>query len=639
MLQVYKLLFLLSIFGLASFYMEAKDAPHYAVDKIPAELKKNANAVIRVNDIHYEIISPERARQEIKYAITVLKEGALEMSLFTEMYDKFIRVNEISGTIYDAKGKRVKRIKNEDIIDRSAFDGFSLFTDNRLKLIDPEYMNYPFTIEYTYSVDYKSLFFMPSFYLFNGYNIAVESSNYIVKVPSEYDFRYKEVKIKNSPIIKNEDDAKVYSWKLDNFKALNNEPYSPHYTTIYPCIITQPSLFEFDGYTGDFKSWNEFGKFIYSLNKDKDILPDETQQEILKLIEGANNEAEKVARIYQYAQKKNRYISIQVGIGGYQPFPAETVDRLSYGDCKALSNYTKALLKVAGIEARYTLVHAGTRKRPVDIDFPANKFNHAILCVPLVKDTIWLECTSATSPCGYFGDFTDDRNVLIIEENSGKLIKTPMYSAEKNRQAINSTVRINADNGLLVNAEIKYTGAQYGDEYYLIYRDEKDRRKSVINSIDIANFKLLNYDLIDNRESTPVFTKKLELEATNYCTKMGDKTLLKLNVFNASDYVPRFVRNRQNPVYIQRNYSECDTIRFEIPENLKVEALPKAINLETEYGQYSCKAELADDQIIYYRYFQINKGEYPKEAYEPFREFLEKAANADNAKTMLVPKS
>jgi hypothetical protein len=51
----------------------------------------------------------------------------------------------------------------------------------------------------------------------------------------------------------------------------------------------------------------------------------------------------KAKLIYDYVQQKSRYVSIQVGIGGWKPMDASDVDRLGYGDCKGLTNYTKAL--------------------------------------------------------------------------------------------------------------------------------------------------------------------------------------------------------------------------------------------------------------------------------------------------------
>ncbi|MCT4589578.1 MAG: DUF3857 domain-containing protein [Carboxylicivirga sp.] len=639
MQPAYKTIIAVIMICLSSFSLRAKDTPDYSVDKIPAELKKNANAVVRTNEVILEIVSESKANHRVKYAITIFKENALSEALFTQMYDKFIKLNNIEGTIYDGNGKRVKRIKNEDIKDYSAIQGFSLYEDNRIKAIDPEYRTFPFTIEYTYSIDYKSLFFIPSWYAFPGYNVSVEQSSFTVISPINYKLHFNELNIKHEAEVTKGTEQKTHKWQIENFAAIDYEPFSPNPYFSHPCIQLEPSKFNINNYQGDFSTWEDMGKFMCKLNKDMDVLSDETKNEILELVKDAKNEQEKVALIYQYSQKKNRYISVQVGIGGWQPFPADKVDRLSYGDCKALTNYTKALLKVAGIKSNYTLVNAGSSIRPISPAFSGNNFNHAFLCVPLDNDTIWLECTSSSSPCGYISNFTDDRNVLLITEDSGKLVKTPAYTAEQNRQSTNCQVQFSEDNNLMVNATINYGGARYGKEYRLLHKDEKDRRKAIINRIDIPNFKLIDYKLTDNSCRKPVLTKSIQLEATNYCTTLGERKILKLNLLNAFNGVPNYARKRRNPVNIQRYYSECDTITYELPSNLKVEALPKEKVLETKYGTYKSHAKVVDDSIIYYRYLQINKGLYPKEEFNDFRDFLESVSTADNAKTVLIPKT
>jgi len=85
-----------------------------------------------------------------------------------------------------------------------------------------------------------------------------------------------------------------------------------------------------------------------------------TIEKVHTLVKGISDEREKIKLIYKYLQSKTRYVSIQLGIGGWQPIEASVVDQVGYGDCKALSNYAISLLKEAGIKAYFALVNSGS---------------------------------------------------------------------------------------------------------------------------------------------------------------------------------------------------------------------------------------------------------------------------------------
>jgi hypothetical protein len=72
----------------------------------------------------------------------------------------------------------------------------------------------------------------------------------------------------------------------------------------------------------------------------------------------------KAKLIYDYVQQKSRYVSIQVGIGG-KPMDASDVDRLGYGDCKGLTNYTKVLRQVPSYN---TILYGDSYKKDIESD-------------------------------------------------------------------------------------------------------------------------------------------------------------------------------------------------------------------------------------------------------------------------------
>lgn len=638
MKPVYKLYIVIFTLTLTSV-LYAKDKYKYKVSDIPAELLKNANAVVREYHIDYEIDENLKATRKMRIVITILKEGALEESLFHEYYDRFSRISDIEGIVYDEFGKKIKRIKNEDIIDASAINGFSIFEDNRRKYIDPRVENYPFTVEYTYTKHHKTIFFMPQWHVFHGYNIATENTSYTISYPANYKLRYLEKNLNFEATKSEEENQKIINWKHQNFPALNYEPISTPIDERYPCVFTAPSQFEIDDKVGSLESWESVGHFFNGLLNGRDVISQKTKDELTTLLKGVESERERIAIIYQYSQKKNRYISIQEGIGGWQPIPAQDVDRLSYGDCKALSNYTKALLNEFGIRAHYTRVYAGTFPLSPPEDFAMNRFNHVILCVPQPKDTIWLECTNSHSPCGYIGDFTDDRYALLIEEDGGKLVKTPAYTVEDNNTSTSGEISFTANGEAKILATIKHKGVSFGDEARLQRMDEKDRKKAIIKDIDVANPTLNSYNISIGESEKPTLIKYMDFSAANYLTKVGQLTFFKVNMLNSLGTAPRYARNRKNGVYIKRNFSENDSLVYSIPENYKIESIPQSKELNSPYGYYQTIIEQVDNQVIYKRTLHIYKGIHPPEAYNEFRDFLEKVAKADEAKCVLTPNS
>ena len=139
---------LLSLLSLQAFPQVFR----YDIDKIPANLKKNANAVIRESVLKVDIRSENEMVYFIKTAITLLNRTAISEYPFIVYYDKSSIVKNIMIHLYDKNGKQVGKVPASEIHDQSAVDGFSLFTDNRYKWYTPSYNDLPYTMEYEYEM-------------------------------------------------------------------------------------------------------------------------------------------------------------------------------------------------------------------------------------------------------------------------------------------------------------------------------------------------------------------------------------------------------------------------------------------------------------------------------------------------------
>jgi hypothetical protein len=76
---------------------------------------------------------------------------------------------------------------------------------------------------------------------------------------------------------------------------------------------------------------------LQGLNADVGSLTPQPEAEIRAMTDTIKSDKKKAEFLYNHMQKHMRYVCVQLGIGGFKPFPATFVDQQKYGDCKALS--------------------------------------------------------------------------------------------------------------------------------------------------------------------------------------------------------------------------------------------------------------------------------------------------------------
>ncbi|MCL3779193.1 DUF3857 domain-containing protein [Prolixibacteraceae bacterium JC049] len=626
--------YVLILISLISF---GKKQPQYPVSQISDELKTDAKAVVRLNKHVFHLKSASSAQEEIEYVITVLNENGLSSANFTEFYNSMIGIGDISATVYDAEGNKMHRIKSDDIVDVkvTGTGTGSIYDDNRIKTFNPRTKQYPFTVAYSFKRNYKGIFHFPTFHLYQGFNVAVEKAIYQIKAENLDDIRFNLMNIDQEAESGTEDKLQTKTWTFSNFHAMRPESMAQNVLLYTPTIELAPRHINIKGYKGNAETWKGFGAFIYKLIKGRDDLSEKAVADIRGMIASAKDDFDKVRIVYEYMQRKTRFISVQVGMGGWQPFDAKTVDRLGYGDCKALSNYMKALLKAIGIPSIYTLVKSGRYARLMNKSFSRNNFTHVILCVPMAKDTIWLECTNQHLPCGFIGDFTDDRGVLLIKEDGGEVAHTTVYSKENNLCQKNTGVHLDVDGNATFVLETQYSGMQYEEAFPLIYMDKKDQKRYIENSISIPNFTLTNFSFENQKERFPRIVQKASVNANNYANKMGDRLIIPLNRISRVR-VPAFERNRKSKLDLRRGFTYADSTVFYIPKGMKLNKLPETKRVDSTFGIYETKCEQpSDDILVFKRNLSINKGLYPPSEYINYRKFIQKVNRLDNQKCLL----
>lgn len=610
----------------------------YSVSNIPKELLKNSNAVIREQTEEFTIVSAKETRLKGKMVVTVLNDAAKDWGHVFLPYDKFSKVDKIRAVIYDERGEQEIKMKQSDIFDRGSL-GFSLYDDNRVKIFDPQYKRYPFTLEYEYEYTYKGSLFYPEWIPQPAAKISVELAKFKVVSPAKIPFRYRLTNI-NKPDSLLVENLWNYQWSVSNLKAKEKEPFGLPFNQTVPSVTTAPIDFELDGYPGKMDTWQNFSKWISDLNKDRDKLDARTIEDLEKIIYPTDPPEVKVRKVYEYLQFKTRYVSIQLGIGGFQPFPANVVGETGYGDCKALSNYTKAMLNNIGINSYYTLVRAGENAPGLKKEFPSSQFNHAFLCVPLDKDTIWLECTSQTNPFGYLGTFTGGREVLLITEEGGKVVKTPNYRQEDNLKSRKVSVDLKDGNAFL-KVTTQYKGLQFEDHNlnFMVYESKEDQKQWLYGKTKLSNFVINSFGFDIVKDRIPSATERLEISITNFWSPSSKRMFFYPNILNRLNIeVPNY-QSRTSDVWVSQSFIEIDTVEYSFSSNYYLDYNPENVEIKSEFGSYEVHFSNDENKVVYIRKFSLNKNVYSKEKYLDFAKFIRKVKQSDNLKLALVAKT
>jgi transglutaminase-like putative cysteine protease len=623
------------IFLAAGIMQQAAAQTPYKATHIPPELKPRANAVLRNMETTVDMRSPENVVISVKKVITVLNKNGDSGGGLHVFYNKNSVIKGIKGEIYDEEGLLINKFNEKNFKDESAISDFSLFEDDRIKYFQPQMIGYPYTVVYEYEIKNKQNLLIPDWYVSRDAQVAVESTSYHFISKPEDKLNIKAYHFKEEGKQKKDDKSVVYSWEVKNLPALRTEPYAPPADQYLAHVKIAPERFSYYNSTGQYSNWHELGKWIYDdLIQNRQTLAPTTVQHIKELVAGMTDPKEKAKKIYEYVQRKTRYVSIQVGIGGFQPSPAAEVEQLGYGDCKGLVNYMQSLLKAVDIPSYYCIVYAGNQKRSLDESFASmDQANHVILCLPFENDTTWLECTSQTAPFGFLGDFTDDRLILACTKEGGKILRTPKLKTSEN--LIKRTAELQLDHTGSITGSMKtlFKGSNYDDREYIAKQSLDNQMKSLKRMYDIDNINFSSLQYSQDKGPDPSTLEDCKLSMKNYASTTQNRAFMVLNPFNKKASIPE-VNNRTHPLYLNRGYTEQDEINYHLPEKYTLEFKATEVLIKNEFGHYELRIVLNDKTLTYKRTLIVNDGLFAAAKYTEFFEFINQVNNHDQSRVI-----
>lgn len=520
-------------------------------------------------------------------------------------------------TLTPPSGKKRTFGKKDLIITELSENLADDYTTHYLETANP---TYPYTVEMEYQTEYsKGYIAMPSFAPAYMHGANVKKAVYHLVTPEEMSWSYKNVNVDITPQTRTEKGEKHTIWRLEDMEPYKTDAYMPPVESILPHIYITPDNFLFYKIEGNSSSWEEYGKWQWGLMEGRDIIPAELKEIVHKITDTISIRREKIKALYNYLGQSTRYVSIQMGLGGLQPMSAAEVYENGFGDCKALTNYLKTMLKECGIESNYVEINT-QRPRILRDHASVYQTNHAILKVPDPDGDLWLECTNTDVPFGYLHDGIAGHDAVVYSNGTATIETLPNYPDSTNSICSTVNVGISENGNAKIDIQETYTN-QCSENMHGISKLGTAKQTEIIKSeISAPSCSVSGIKSKEENGLHPKFHLSYSVESSDLISRSGNRMFIPVSIFRVSS--PKFNKERELDIYIDKGYTWEQKYQLELPEGYTIEGFPQNTEVSCCMGSFRLTAKYSNNTIDITIVRRYSSGKYSAAKIGEVKEFF-----------------
>jgi hypothetical protein len=398
---------------------------------------EKTNAAILYSEKTVYVISADKIKTHVRVAYKILRpsEDAGVAAVSSNGQQK---VTELKGWCIPASGKDFEvTAKNSVEISLPKIDGSDLITDVKEKIIQIPAAEPGNILGYEYEVEEHPLFFQDVWDLQGEYPVA--ESRFTLILPPGWEW--------SSAFIHHPDVQPTYSnqntltWVEHNIKGIHEEKDMPPFRGVVGQMVV--SFFPTGGRPlAAFANWKQMGDWYFKVTSGRRDPSDAIKQKVAELTASTPDTLGKMKAIANFLQHDIRYVSIQLGVGGFQPHPASEIFSHQYGDCKDKATLMSSMLHEIGVESYYVVINAERGSVTLQTPAYAGGFNHLILAVRLPENLrspeitaviehpklgrlLFFDPTSELTPFGKIGGYLQSNVGLLVTPDGGELTLLP----------------------------------------------------------------------------------------------------------------------------------------------------------------------------------------------------------------------
>ncbi len=583
-----------------------------------------------------------------RLAYKILRPQGREYGTVVVYFDSETRLTFLKAWSLTAEGKEYE-VKEKEAAEASYPGGGALYADTHYKFLRIPAADPGNVVGYEYEQKGRPYILQGSWHF--QHDIPVRQVRFVLQLPRGWE--YETFWLNHPPQKPQSVGENQWVWELHDIPAISHEEAMPAWRALAGRMaVTYFSPGTLAG--GGRASWQAIGQWYGRLAADRRQLTPEIRQKALEITSHAATPLEKIQALSEFVQRDIRYVAIVIGIGGFQPHPAQEIFSNRYGDCKDKVTLLSTMLSAIGVESYYVLIH--TDRGVVAPTCPtALTFNHVILAIRLPKEVsteglfairenkqlgklLFFDPTDHLTPLGYLPSELQANYGLVVREGAGELVELPLLAPTLNRIirsskfALSSTGTIQAD-----VQEIRWGTLAASKRAELQGVPEPQRRKIMedflglfLGSVVLQSSEVQNLD-----QSGQNLILHYRFLARDYAKVAGDLLLVRPRILGrkSSDLLQK--KDRKNPVEFPDASLQSDLVEIVLPEGYSVDELPPPVEASCGFAEYKSESEVAGNVLRYKRNYTIKDVHVPIELLDELKKFYRQVSADERSSAVL----
>jgi len=634
---------------------QAGDAPQWmyaaASASLPAHDEKT-DAVLMYSEENVTVESADKIKTRVRVAYKILRPGGREYGFPAVSFNAHSKINGLHGWCIPAQGKYYE-VKDKDAVETSllGIDAGELYSEVKHKILQIPAPDPGNIVGYEYEKEEQPLVLQDVW----GFQreVPVREAHYSLQLPPGW--AYKAYWI-HYPESKPTEAGNLLQWAVSDVKAIRPESDMPPFEEVAGLMVV--SYFPQGGLSvrNGFSNWREMGSWDWNLLQGRLDASPEIKQKVATLTASKTTTLEKMQALAGFMQHEIRYVSIRLGIGGWQPHPARDVFTHRYGDCKDKATLMGSMLREIGVDSYQVAIN--TVRGSITPETPAHRgFDHQITVIKLpdeVKDPslvavlqhprlgrlLFFDPTDEITPFGQISGNLQSNYGLVVTPDGGELVELPMQPPTMNGVQRTGKLTLSAQGTLTGEVNETRMGDRAWDERWRLRNVTKDadRIKPIEELLtgSLSLFHIMHASVLNVERTDQPFGFRYTFDAENYAKNAGGLLLVRPRVLGVKGSgLLETKEPRKFPIEFDSTSHDTDTFDITIPAGYVVDDVPPPVDADYGFASYHSKTEVNGNLIHYTRTFEVKELSVPVSRADELKKFY-RIISGDERNTVVL---